>query len=143
MKKKNNSEKKESSSSGLGTAIAVIGGIAIGALGALIGTKVIPELFDTPEEEKKTEKPKKIVIDPSTENTLSQIESFYDPITSTLFTDPQVTTCGHTFEKQLLIEWIKKSGTCPTCRKKLGLNSFVPNYQLRDAILQTSQKTLK
>ena len=138
MKREKQSNKHQSSNNGFGMAIGVIGGLALGALGTLIGTQLLPELFDEPKKE--TTKAQPQVVDSRTTYNSTDIESFCDPITSTVFTDPQVTTCGHTFDKKTLIDWIKKSGTCPTCRKQLGLNSFVPNYQLKEAIHQITNQ---
>jgi hypothetical protein len=38
------------------------------------------------------------------------------PITLDKITFPVKTPCGHIFEKENIIEWIKEKRTCPVCR---------------------------
>ena len=41
------------------------------------------------------------------------------PITLEPIREPVITPQGIVFEKQALIEWVKKTGTCPMTREKL------------------------
>lgn len=36
--------------------------------------------------------------------------------------------CGHTFHKNCIIEWLKRSETCPMCRKEIKENVELPGY---------------
>ncbi len=41
------------------------------------------------------------------------------PITLEKINNPVKTSCGHIFEKENIILWIREKKTCPVCRKKL------------------------
>ena len=43
--------------------------------------------------------------------------------------NPYVLDCGHSFDKEGIEEWMKKSNKCPLCRK--NITSISPNYQLK------------
>jgi len=43
-------------------------------------------------------------------------------------------TCGHSFSKSTLEEWLAHKQTCPTCNRPLRPEDVMPNYKLREAI---------
>lgn len=44
------------------------------------------------------------------------------PISLDKMKNPAKTSCGHVFEKENIIMWIREKRTCPICRKELDLN---------------------
>ncbi|CAG9315615.1 unnamed protein product [Blepharisma stoltei] len=40
-------------------------------------------------------------------------------ICNEIFTDPTRVSCGHTFCSHCILQWIKKSSTCPNCRANI------------------------
>jgi hypothetical protein len=44
------------------------------------------------------------------------------PISLEKINNPVKTSCGHIFEKENIILWIKEKRTCPMCQKKLDLD---------------------
>lgn len=42
--------------------------------------------------------------------------NIYDPITLENTNDSVVTTCNHSFDKKMIIEWIAMKRNCPICR---------------------------
>lgn len=59
-------------------------------------------------------------------------ETYIDPISHYPIYNPVVSKCGHTFnESTELQQWIRKNGTCPTCREPA--KSYMPkNYIVED-----------
>lgn len=52
-----------------------------------------------------------------------------------IMTEPCVlTTCGHSFEKKFIVDWIQKKQSCPLCNKKAKLDDIQVNYQLKQVI---------
>eukprot|EP01065_Artemidia_motanka_P049000 TRINITY_DN803_c0_g2_i1.p1 TRINITY_DN803_c0_g2~~TRINITY_DN803_c0_g2_i1.p1 ORF type:complete len:414 (+),score=127.51 TRINITY_DN803_c0_g2_i1:58-1242(+) len=54
------------------------------------------------------------------------------PITNDIMSDPYMTRYGHTFEKAVLLEWVKANKTCPLTRQPLLETEVFPNRNLRD-----------
>ena len=48
--------------------------------------------------------------------------------------------CGHSFEKKVIIDCLKKNPSCPICRKETDVESLVPNFQLKN-VIQHYQET--
>ena len=63
-------------------------------------------------------------------NTNSQIKNLE------VMTDPVSTPYGHTFQRSAILDWLKKSKTCPITKKPLNENDLATNYALRDAVKQ-------
>lgn len=56
-------------------------------------------------------------------------------------TDPYIlTTCGHTFERKFIIDWVQKKGTCPLCVTKAQTSDIQSNYQLKELIHHYQKK---
>ena len=51
-----------------------------------------------------------------------------------LFADPVITPQGHTFEREALVDHIRRTGTCPLSREPLTEASLVTNRCLRAAV---------
>lgn len=50
--------------------------------------------------------------------------------------------CGHTFEREVILEWISREESCPICRANAQPHHVKPNYALKQAIAE-SNKTRK
>lgn len=62
-------------------------------------------------------------------------ENLNCPISNTLMTNPFIITkCGHTFQKECLIDWFNKKKTCPLCLTEVKMEDFKPNYVLKGLI---------
>ncbi|CAF0826883.1 unnamed protein product [Rotaria sordida] len=61
-------------------------------------------------------------------------DSLLCPITLELFSDPVLAEDGHTYERQAIIEWIKRNGTSPITGKHLSLERLYPNYAIKKAV---------
>ena len=60
---------------------------------------------------------------------------FFCPISHEIMETPIVSSCGHTFEKRQLLQWIDRGDhTCPICQKDLNLNSNPDNWSMNHAI---------
>ncbi|KAL0239347.1 hypothetical protein GEMRC1_009455 [Eukaryota sp. GEM-RC1] len=66
-------------------------------------------------------------------------DSFLCPIHMGLLLDPVVLTCGHSFCKECVQQWMIHKQTCPTCRKPTQGRHLAKNYQLRDLIRDVLQ----
>lgn len=57
------------------------------------------------------------------------------PLSFELFKDPRIenNSCGHTFEKSWIEEWLSENQTCPLSRNQLTKEDLVPHIGLRDA----------
>jgi hypothetical protein len=70
---------------------------------------------------------KKLIDDSLSKRFLSSCDSENDnnilcPISLDKMENPAKTSCGHVFEKENIIMWIREKRTCPICRKKLDLD---------------------
>eukprot|EP01065_Artemidia_motanka_P048998 TRINITY_DN803_c0_g1_i3.p1 TRINITY_DN803_c0_g1~~TRINITY_DN803_c0_g1_i3.p1 ORF type:complete len:321 (+),score=57.17 TRINITY_DN803_c0_g1_i3:89-964(+) len=54
------------------------------------------------------------------------------PITSDVMTDPYLTKYGHSFERAVLLEWVRDHQTCPITRQPLLETEMFPNRALRE-----------
>ncbi|KVI03611.1 Armadillo, partial [Cynara cardunculus var. scolymus] len=62
---------------------------------------------------------------------------FLCPISLQLMQDPVVISTGQTFERLSIQTWIQAgNGTCPTTRQFLTNTTLIPNYALRDLIVE-------
>jgi hypothetical protein len=46
----------------------------------------------------------------------------------------QLKTCGHTFDREAISEWIKLKKTCPMCRIAATTDDIMPNNALQKVI---------
>lgn len=65
-------------------------------------------------------------------------DTFTDPISLEVMTDPVMNSCGHSFERSQINGWMarevenKPVPECPLCRKPI--RNLIPNILLRDAL---------
>ena len=94
--------------------------IAIGALGVIGGLLIGKALSDNKQADKVKDEKKE-----ETQMTYTDVEN-YDkmeelmtcPITCCIMTEPYIIPeCGHNFEKDSIIEYVRKNKICPLCRK--------------------------
>lgn len=62
--------------------------------------------------------------------------NFICPITRVVMTDPVVASDGHSYERQYIEEWLKDHNTSPVTRKSMDKLDLIPNFALRDTILE-------
>ena len=58
------------------------------------------------------------------------------PITQTWMSQPVITPCGHTFDREAIVTWLAGHHTCPTCRARLAPAILVPNFMARRLVEQ-------
>jgi len=68
----------------------------------------------------------------------SMSDNFFCPITKELFTDPVVTTTGHTYERGAIKHWFTNHNTDPMTGMRLTSRAVFPNHSLR-AIIEAWQ----
>lgn len=56
----------------------------------------------------------------------NDLEMMVEPMT--------IPSCGHSFEKKVIVDYLNKQEACPLCRKAAQASSLVPNYQLKNII---------
>lgn len=60
---------------------------------------------------------------------------FCCPISQELMADPVSPLCGHTFEREIIEEWLLENPSCPVCREKPGTTQHLrPNFALKSLI---------
>jgi len=71
-------------------------------------------------------------------------EEFLCPIDTKLMTDPVITECGHTFNRDSITDWFAREARCPCCMKNLPSKILISNLALISAIdlWKESQTTL-
>lgn len=60
--------------------------------------------------------------------------TFYCPLTMEVMVDPVLDTCGNTYERKALLQWLSHYGVSPVSRQPLNSTLVVPNFALRDTI---------
>jgi hypothetical protein len=68
---------------------------------------------------------RKLINDSLSKRFLSSCDTENDddcPISLDKMKNPAKTSCGHVFEKENIITWIREKRTCPICRKELDFN---------------------
>lgn len=71
-------------------------------------------------------------------------ESMLCPISKTLLTDPVIlVTCGHTFQKEYIDEWLRRKDMCPVCKAKTKGNCVAPNFTVKSLVGGYIQRTKK
>lgn len=61
-------------------------------------------------------------------------DEFICPITNELMKNPVMTKDGITYEKEAIMDWLKKNSSCPVTRKPLCKEDLFPNYSLKRII---------
>eukprot|EP00160_Parvularia_atlantis_P008174 Unigene1742_Nuclearia_a/m.5358 Unigene1742_Nuclearia_a/g.5358 ORF Unigene1742_Nuclearia_a/g.5358 Unigene1742_Nuclearia_a/m.5358 type:complete len:782 (+) Unigene1742_Nuclearia_a:30-2375(+) len=75
----------------------------------------------------------------STEHVTAAVPKlFVCPITLELMQDPTITTCGHMFEREAIIDWLRgltaSSKVCPICNQPVNEAQLSPCYPIKTAI---------
>ncbi|CAD8068305.1 unnamed protein product [Paramecium primaurelia] len=115
-----------------------LGGLAIGVIGTIFGMKAVAsnEQSQIQSQIQSKQQPSQITNDGE-----QLIESLCCPISGELIVDAaQLSTCGHTFDKAPLLQWLQKSQECPQCRKKTNESNIIKNYALQQVIDQQRAK---
>ena len=55
--------------------------------------------------------------------------------------DISILNCGHKFHRKCIIEWLKKSKTCPLCRTKCDINDNNSNLIMKESFFNVSNHT--
>jgi hypothetical protein len=63
-----------------------------------------------------------------------EIESFICPICNEIMIDPVITPQGISYERREILEWLKKSNTCPITKEILSPKDLITNYALKSSI---------
>lgn len=62
------------------------------------------------------------------------MDSLKCPITGELFEDPVMGSDGHTYERAVIVEWLKKHGTSPITREPMDINTLRTNHAIKKSI---------
>ena len=68
---------------------------------------------------------------------------FLCPITQDLMTEPVSVSCGHTFERSAIADWVKaRKHNCPSCNQSININpnTWAPNWGIKSGIEEWKQK---
>ncbi|KAF2074879.1 hypothetical protein CYY_003798 [Polysphondylium violaceum] len=65
-----------------------------------------------------------------------------DPITLLPMDNAVTTSCGHSFSESSIKDWLEKNQSCPLCNTKINASMLIPNYSLREAIIQLKNKSI-
>eukprot|EP01121_Diplochlamys_sp_Union-15-3_P016557 TRINITY_DN5659_c0_g1_i1.p1 TRINITY_DN5659_c0_g1~~TRINITY_DN5659_c0_g1_i1.p1 ORF type:complete len:313 (+),score=46.95 TRINITY_DN5659_c0_g1_i1:58-996(+) len=57
-----------------------------------------------------------------------------DPITLEVMEEAVIASCGHSFSKQSITDWLQKNPKCPLCNTLIKAEELKPNYKLRELI---------
>ncbi len=68
---------------------------------------------------------------------------FICPIGLSIMENPVLATCGHSYDKQNIENWLRTSEICPECRTKINAEHLIPNYSLRSVIQKYVKEALK
>lgn len=60
--------------------------------------------------------------------------SIFCPITNMPMLDPVITSDGHSYERQSILQWFKKKKNSPVTGKMLHTCIIIPNHNLRNTI---------
>lgn len=73
---------------------------------------------------------------------MKDIQSFVDPISQEIMTNPEVTAAGHAYQRESIREWLRNRRTDPNTRQNLGENpQLVADRTLRGAIEENATIT--
>ncbi len=74
----------------------------------------------------------------------SQKNTLRCPISRERMKEPVITSCGHSFEKEVILKWINGSTQpCPTCRSNITTRDLAPNLALRELSIEYKENKLK
>lgn len=67
-------------------------------------------------------------------------ENYVCPIGGTILTDPVIDDDGHTYERENILEWFRKSNYSPITHKLMASKNLKPNYFIRSQIEDLKSK---
>ncbi len=117
--------------------------LAIGAVVGGVAYKLWDSFFKAEEPPKPKSKPEKMFRavewrDMGPEEELFVYENldqeFKCNLSLEVMNDPVILECGHNFDRQILIEVLKKDNSCPLCRKNLTRGNMITNFALKNVI---------
>ena len=59
---------------------------------------------------------------------------FLCPISREIMSDPVIATDGHTYERQMIAEWLRIKRTSPLTNERMDSNVLLPNHTLKKVI---------
>ena len=62
-------------------------------------------------------------------------DQFICPLTLECMVTPMMTRSGHSFERSAIVAWLKKNGSHPLTRQRMGLRDLVPHVKLQSDIV--------
>jgi STIP1 family protein 1 len=142
-------ENKQKKSSGIMTGIfCALAGAAIGVGSCLVYNELSKDkkaeekkskmnLVDVREQIKK--KNEKSTPEQETLNE-AEYESFFCPISQEIMKDPVITPQGISFDRQSILEWLKRDNKCPITKMALKESDLITNYALKNTIDDYLQK---
>jgi hypothetical protein len=65
-----------------------------------------------------------------------EVADFICPINLGVYNDPVTDTCGHTFCKRCILEWLKNNNKCPYSRKLILAEELIEATEKADEIIQ-------
>lgn len=71
-------------------------------------------------------------------------ESMLCPISTSLLTDPVIlVSCGHTFQREHIEQWLMKRKECPLCKVPTDGKSVKPNFTVKSLVSAYVDKNLE
>lgn len=73
------------------------------------------------------------------EQRLDYKEDLICPISMNLFDDPCTDSCGHTFNRKEIEEWLESNHTCPLSRNPITKEGLVQNLSIKDRVKKAKE----
>ena len=67
-------------------------------------------------------------------NSIDSEDELICPISRCIMSNPVTLSCGHTFDKDNLTNWMSNSMVCPTCRCAISSTNLTTNWNLKQII---------
>lgn len=61
-------------------------------------------------------------------------EEYCCPISGDIMLEPVTTPRGHSYEKEMILKWVREKGTSPMTRASVNESQIIPNFSLKEAI---------
>ena len=71
---------------------------------------------------------------------LGSLEKFVCPISLEVMREPVLAKDGHTYELDMIRDWIERSGVSPYTRETLRVDDCVPNLTMKELIAELTIK---
>lgn len=69
-----------------------------------------------------------------------KLERLHCPISQEIMKNPVLAKDGHTYEKEVIMDWISRNSTSPFTREVLNMNELTPNFAVRDEVEELTFK---